>query len=124
MLVNTKYYYKRGVALSSLAVWLAVLWVIGLYPTSSKATWYFYFCVQKDARENPTSYIPFPPPIITQQDATAAGGELCGGGLLASSISSSISALIDGDETAAIFKKDVGELMVRPVTPGSARKKN
>ncbi|CAM9971879.1 unnamed protein product, partial [Ascophyllum nodosum] len=57
-------------------------------------------------------------------DATAAGGELCGGGLLASSISSSISALIDGDETAAIFKKDVGELMVRPVTPGSARKKN
>ena len=57
------------------------------------------------------------------QDAATAGTELCGGGLLASSISSSISALIAGDESAAVFKKeDVGEQMVRPLTPGSARR--
>ncbi|CAM9971686.1 unnamed protein product [Ascophyllum nodosum] len=56
-------------------------------------------------------------------DAATAGTELCGGGLLASSISSSISALIAGDESAAVFKKeDVGEQMVRPLTPGSARR--
>ena len=57
------------------------------------------------------------------QDAVPAGTELCGGGLLASSISSSISALIAGDESAAVFKKgDVGEQMVRLLTPGSARR--
>ncbi|CAM9971823.1 unnamed protein product [Ascophyllum nodosum] len=56
-------------------------------------------------------------------DAVPAGTELCGGGLLASSISSSISALIAGDESAAVFKKgDVGEQMVRLLTPGSARR--
>lgn len=34
---------------------------------------------------------------------------------MAESISASIDRLIDGDESAAIFKKDIGELMVRPL---------
>lgn len=42
-----------------------------------------------------------------------AGKELCGGSLLAESTSASLSRLISGDGTAAIFKRDV-ELMVRP----------
>lgn len=50
---------------------------------------------------------------LNTQEAIPAGAELCGGGEMAESISASIGALIDGDESAAIFKKDVGELMVR-----------
>lgn len=47
------------------------------------------------------------------QDAVPAGAELCGGNLVAESISASIGALIDGDETGAVFDRNVGELMVR-----------
>ena len=63
-----------------------------------------------------------PSSLHQTQEAATAGTKLCGGGLLAPSISSSIGALIDGDESAAIFKKDVGEQMVRPLTPGSAKR--
>lgn len=41
------------------------------------------------------------------------GAELCGGGEMAESGSASIAALIEGDERAAIFKKDAGGLMER-----------
>lgn len=51
--------------------------------------------------------------MFYKQEAVPAGAELCGGGEMAESISSTIGALIEGDESAAIFKKNPGELMVR-----------
>lgn len=57
------------------------------------------------------------PTFVTffSQGAVPAGVELCGGGEMASSIARSMDRLIDGDEEAAIFKSDLGELMVRPL---------
>ncbi|CAN0096425.1 unnamed protein product [Ectocarpus sp. 4 AP-2014] len=46
--------------------------------------------------------------------AVLAGAELCGGEDMAKSIHDSFERLKAGDESAAIFKSDVGELMVRP----------
>ncbi|CAM9338597.1 unnamed protein product [Ectocarpus sp. 8 AP-2014] len=46
--------------------------------------------------------------------AVPAGAELCGGMDMAMSIHDSLERLKAGDESAAIFKTDVGELMVRP----------
>ena len=34
---------------------------------------------------------------------------------MAASISRSIARLVDGDEDAAVFKRDIGELMLRPL---------
>lgn len=53
--------------------------------------------------------------LLFFQDAVPAGVELCGGGEMALSIANSIDRLIDGDEKAAVFKSDLGELMVRPL---------
>lgn len=50
-----------------------------------------------------------------RKDAVGAGSELCGGGEMAVSIASSIDRLVDGDEAAAIFKQNPGELMVRHI---------
>lgn len=47
------------------------------------------------------------------QDAVPGGADLCGGGFLARSVEASIDRLIAGDETAAVFKYDPGELKVR-----------
>lgn len=49
------------------------------------------------------------------QDAVPAGVDLCGGELVARSVEASIDRLIAGDETAAVFKSDPGELKVRDV---------
>eukprot|EP00752_Nemacystus_decipiens_P008074 g7217.t1 len=49
------------------------------------------------------------------EGAVPAGAELCGGGGMAESISNSIDALLGGDASAAVFKRDAGELMVRPL---------
>ncbi|CAM9676919.1 unnamed protein product, partial [Hapterophycus canaliculatus] len=49
------------------------------------------------------------------QGAVPAGFELCGGDGMAKSISASIDALVAGDESAAVFKRDLGELKVRPL---------
>eukprot|EP00904_Undaria_pinnatifida_P002795 jgi/Undpi1/12516/HiC_scaffold_6.g02185.m1 len=49
------------------------------------------------------------------KDAVPAGADLCGGGDMAVSIARSVDRLIEGDERAAIFKSDLGELMVRPL---------
>lgn len=49
------------------------------------------------------------------QDAVPAGVELCGGGDMAASIGRSLGRLVDGDEGGAVFKPDLGELMVRPL---------
>lgn len=49
------------------------------------------------------------------QDAVPAGVELCGGGQMAISIEKSIDKLVEGDEEGAVFKSDLGELMVRPL---------
>lgn len=51
---------------------------------------------------------------FVRQGAVPAGAELCGEGM-AESISASIDALLDGDASAAVFKRDIGELMVRPL---------
>ena len=53
--------------------------------------------------------------IIFCQGAVPAGAELCGGGDMAASIDVSLSRLVDGDEDAAIFKRDIGELLLRPL---------
>ncbi len=53
--------------------------------------------------------------ILDSQGAVPAGAELCGGDEMAKSIHDSFERLKAGDESAAIFKKDVGELMVRPI---------
>lgn len=52
--------------------------------------------------------------FIVLQGAVAAGVELCGGDHMAKSIHDSFERLKAGDEGAAIFKRDIGELMVRP----------
>eukprot|EP00752_Nemacystus_decipiens_P004023 g3684.t2 len=46
------------------------------------------------------------------QGAVTAGVELCGGDDMAKSIHDSLERLKNGDESAAIFKRDIGELMV------------
>ena len=53
--------------------------------------------------------------IIFCQGAVPAGAELCGGGDMAASIDVSLARLVDGDEDAAIFKRDIGELLLRPL---------
>lgn len=52
---------------------------------------------------------------IPPQGAVPAGAELCGGDDMARSVSASVDALIGGDASAAVFKRDIGELMVRPL---------
>ncbi|CAN0194683.1 unnamed protein product [Scytosiphon promiscuus] len=49
------------------------------------------------------------------EGAVPAGAELCGGDGMAKSISASIDALVAGDESAAVFKRDLGELTIRPL---------
>lgn len=49
------------------------------------------------------------------QEAVPAGAELCGGGDMALSIADTINKLRDGDEDAAVYKRDLGELMLRPL---------
>ncbi|CAM9200218.1 unnamed protein product, partial [Laminaria digitata] len=49
------------------------------------------------------------------EGAVPAGVELCGGGDMAASIYNSLARLVEGDEHAAIFNRDVGELMLRPL---------
>lgn len=49
------------------------------------------------------------------QEAVPGGVELCGGSLLAESITTSIGDLVAGDESAAVFDKNIGELMLRPL---------
>ncbi|CAN0217950.1 unnamed protein product, partial [Scytosiphon promiscuus] len=49
------------------------------------------------------------------EEAVTAGMELCTGDDMAKSIHDSLERLKAGDESAAVFNKDVGELMVRPV---------
>lgn len=49
------------------------------------------------------------------QEAVPAGVDLCGGDEMAISLSASIDALTEGDESAAVFKRDGGELMLRPL---------
>ncbi|CAM9150528.1 unnamed protein product [Ectocarpus sp. 8 AP-2014] len=49
------------------------------------------------------------------EEAVPAGAELCGGEEIAVSIAASIDALTAGDESAAVFKRDIGELVLRPL---------
>lgn len=49
------------------------------------------------------------------QGAVPAGVELCGGDDVIHSIAASFDALTDGDESAAVFNRDIGELMLRPL---------
>lgn len=49
------------------------------------------------------------------QEAVPAGAELCGGDEIAASIAASIDALTAGVESAAVFKRDIGELVLRPL---------
>lgn len=54
--------------------------------------------------------------LFREQEAIPAGADPCGSGRLVESISATtVDGLMDGDETAAILKRDPGELMVRPV---------
>lgn len=48
------------------------------------------------------------------QGAVTAGFELCEGDEMAKSIHDSFERLKAGDESAAVFNRDIGELMVRP----------
>lgn len=48
------------------------------------------------------------------QDSVPAGAELCGSQRMAHSIHESLERLKAGDTNAAVFKRDVGELTVRP----------
>lgn len=48
------------------------------------------------------------------QGTVPEGTELCGGEDMAKSTHVSFERLKAGDESAAVFKSDVGELMVRP----------
>ena len=50
-----------------------------------------------------------------RQGAVPAGAELCGGKDMAASIDESLSRLVDGDTHAAIFDRNIGELMLRPL---------
>lgn len=49
------------------------------------------------------------------QEAVPAGAELCGDDEMTKSIAASIDALTDGDASAAVFDRNVGELMLRPL---------
>ena len=49
------------------------------------------------------------------QEAVPAGAELCGGDEMAISIAASIDALTAGDESAAVFDRGIGELILRPL---------
>ena len=49
------------------------------------------------------------------QGAVPAGVDLCGGDEMAYSIEASIDALTAGDESAAVFNRDIGELLLRPL---------
>lgn len=49
------------------------------------------------------------------QGAIPAGVELCGGFEMTVSTADSIDALTEGDESAAVFDRGVGELMLRPL---------
>eukprot|EP00903_Cladosiphon_okamuranus_P005324 g5322.t1 len=51
------------------------------------------------------------------EEAVTAGAELCGGDEMAVSISASVDALTDGDASAAIFNRNLGELTLRPFVP-------
>lgn len=53
--------------------------------------------------------------VLIFQEAVPAGVELCGGGGMAVSIAKSIDRLIEGDEEAAVFKADLGDLLLRPL---------
>lgn len=53
-------------------------------------------------------------PLFHAQEAIPAGADLCGD-VFVESTSATVSGLMDGDETAAILKRDPGELMVRPL---------
>ncbi|CAM9691475.1 unnamed protein product [Sphacelaria rigidula] len=46
-------------------------------------------------------------------EAVLAGAELCGGFFVSNSVSATVNRLIAGDETAAVFKENPGELKVR-----------
>lgn len=52
--------------------------------------------------------------FIASQGAVPAGVKLCGGDEMARSIHDSFQRLKAGDESAAIFNRDAGELMIRP----------
>eukprot|EP00752_Nemacystus_decipiens_P007406 g6624.t1 len=49
------------------------------------------------------------------EGAVPAGVDLCGGDEMAISIAASVDALNAGDASGAIFKRDLGELMLRPL---------
>lgn len=49
------------------------------------------------------------------QEAVPAGVELYGGDEMAFSIEASIDAMTAGDEPTAVFNRDIGELMLRPL---------
>lgn len=51
--------------------------------------------------------------VCIHQGAVGAGKELCGGDDMVRSIAASIDALIDGDESAAVFDRDIGPLKLR-----------
>lgn len=70
-----------------------------------------YFCVTITKTSIPY-YCTFA--FLASQGAVPAGVELCGGDEMARSIHDSFERLKAGDESAAVFKKDVGELMIRP----------
>lgn len=53
--------------------------------------------------------------LLPCQGAVPAGVDLCGGDEMAISIAASVDALIAGDASAAIFNRDLGELMLRPL---------
>ncbi|CAM9270140.1 unnamed protein product [Ectocarpus sp. 6 AP-2014] len=49
------------------------------------------------------------------EESVPAGVELCGGDEMAISIAASIDGLTAGDESVAVFNRDIGELMLRPL---------
>eukprot|EP00752_Nemacystus_decipiens_P014976 g13334.t1 len=49
------------------------------------------------------------------EESVPAGVELCGGDEMAISIAASVDGLTAGDESVAVFKRDLGELMLRPL---------
>lgn len=52
--------------------------------------------------------------MYSPQGAVPAGVELCGGYEVVDSIAASFDALTSGDESAAVFNRDIGELKLRP----------
>jgi len=66
--------------------------------------------------KHPRHCLPYLPQLTaSEQAAVSAGAELCGDFFAADSISATVGRLVDGDGTAAIFDRNVGELMVRVV---------